>query len=267
MKHTNPFPGMNPWLETRWPGVHLRLIALMLEALGSELPDDLVADGEVRVDVEAAGKGYRPDIAIIEPGEEWKHGLPPRWQPETNGGGVMTATQPLIIEMTEERERWIEIRTEGGELVTVIELLSPANKGAGQDAYVEKRNDLISGRVNVVEIDLLRAGKRSVNLHREFWTHPDRRGAESTVVCVTRAALRTRREVYFTPLRERLPAIRVPLRVTDRDVVLDVQALIDRCYSTGRYWMLNHRQPLHPPLPETDLAWAGERLHEAGFEN
>jgi hypothetical protein len=66
-------------------------------------------------------------------------------------------------------------------------------------------------------------------------------------------------------LRERLPVIRVPLRVTDHDVVLDLQALLDHCYVTGRYWMLPHRQPLDPPLPEDDAAWAAERVSAAGM--
>jgi len=36
------------------------------------------------------------------------------------------------------------------------------------------------------------------------------------------------------PLRQRLPAIRVPLRETDADVPLDLQALIEQVYRHGR---------------------------------
>jgi hypothetical protein len=36
------------------------------------------------------------------------------------------------------------------------------------------------------------------------------------------------------PLRQRLPAIRVPLRRTDPDAALDLQVLIEQCYERGR---------------------------------
>ena len=45
----------------------------------------------------------------------------------------------------------------------------------------------------------------------------------------------SRCEFYVLPLRERLPAIRVPLRRTDLDAALDLQVLIDQCYERGRY--------------------------------
>lgn len=36
----NPFPGMNPFLELRWPDVHLALIGYIRDALGAELSQD-----------------------------------------------------------------------------------------------------------------------------------------------------------------------------------------------------------------------------------
>jgi hypothetical protein len=44
-----------------------------------------------------------------------------------------TATPPRRIFIDDEVERWIEIRDETGRLVTVIELLSPSNKGEAQN--------------------------------------------------------------------------------------------------------------------------------------
>jgi Protein of unknown function (DUF4058) len=214
MNHTNPFPGMNPFMETRWPGVHLRLIALMLDELGGELPADLVADGEVRVDVGPSERSYRPGISVIEPGEEWKHGLPPRWSPEPNGGRFV-ADRPEIVNLNDHPLRWIEIRTEGGELVTVIELISRAKREEGCKAYTDKRDNLLAAGVNVVEVDLLRTGKDVVNLCHEY-LHLARARGEGSIVCVTRPVLPNQREVYYAPLRQRLPVIRVPLRVTDR---------------------------------------------------
>jgi hypothetical protein len=46
-------------------------------------------------------------------------------------------------------------------VVTVVEILSPANKvrgSAGHRSYEEKKEDVLSSQTNFVEIDLLRAG-------------------------------------------------------------------------------------------------------------
>jgi hypothetical protein len=59
---------------------------------------------------------------------------------------------------------------------------------------------------------------------------------------------------------ERLPAIRVPLRPTDADVVLDLQPLIDQCHERGRYHLLDYRLNPEPPLPPEDVAWVDEIL-------
>ena len=68
------------------------------------------------------------------------------------------------------------------------------------------------------------------------------------------------REVYPIPLRERLPAIRVPLRPTDADVVLDLQPLIDQCHERGRYHLLDYRLDPDPPFAPEDAAWVDEIL-------
>lgn len=265
MNTENPFPGMNPWLETRWPGVHLRIIALMLESLGSWLPADLVADGEVRVDVSGEERAvYRADVALLEAGDEWKRGLPANWRPEDHGQPLLTS-EPVVMRVDPPQNRWVEIRTGAGDLVTVIELLSPANKGSGRLAYVAKRSDFLSAGVNVVEVDLVRSGQHTINVEDSLFGHQfDARSAHS-VICVTRPVLPHQREVYYCPLRERLPTIRVPLRVTDHDVALDLQALVNRCYTTGRYWKLDYRRPPVPPLSPDEAAWADACLAEAGL--
>jgi hypothetical protein len=63
------------------------------------------------------------------------------------------------------------------------------------------------------------------------------------------------------PLRERLQAIRIPLRPSDSDVPLALQDLVDQAYRHGRYETeLDYQQPAEPPLDGTDAAWAGELL-------
>ena len=256
MKKQNPFPGMNPLMELSWPDVHVALIGYIRDMLGEELPDDLRAKGESDVYVISEGeRKYRPDVVVID--DSWKQGIPPKWQPSTKHKGI-AATEPTVLIAEVEPHRWVEVRTDSGELVTVIEVISPANKFSQRKAYEEKRASLIDAGVNFVEIDLLRGGDRLVNVQG---THYESLfmglGPQHYTSCVTRAASPERREVYATSLRECLPTIRVPLRTTDADLALPLQDLINRCYTSGRYWKMDQSlDQLRPPLPEEDRAWA-----------
>lgn len=63
------------------------------------------------------------------------------------------------------------------------------------------------------------------------------------------------------PLRQRLPAIRVPLRRGEPDVALDLQTLIDQAYERGRYGStIRYDKEPAPPLPPEELAWARDIL-------
>ena len=73
-------------------------------------------------------------------------------------------------------------------------------------------------------------------------------------------------EFYRIPLRERLPAIAIPLRRDDRDVPLDLQALLDRCYEVGCYGDdIDYREEPDPPLQPDDAKWADALLREKGL--
>ena len=73
-------------------------------------------------------------------------------------------------------------------------------------------------------------------------------------------------EYFRIPLRERLPAIPIPLRRDDRDVALDLQALIDLCYESGRYGDdIDYREDPEPVLPADDAGWANALLREQGL--
>src|SRR6185437_8807074 len=60
------------------------------------------------------------------------------------------------------RETFIELlRLPEQELVGVVELLSPTNKsGDGRGFYLEKRQQYLRQSVHIIELDLIRAGKR-----------------------------------------------------------------------------------------------------------
>lgn len=67
-------------------------------------------------------------------------------------------------------------------------------------------------------------------------------------------------------LRERLPTISIPLRAQDRDVRLELQALLDSCFRKRRYDDIDYHQPLRPSLAAEDAAWAEALLHERGMK-
>lgn len=154
------------------------------------------------------------------------------------------------------------LETNGGELVTVIECLSPSNKLAGpdRDRHRQKRSELLAAHVNVVEIDLLRQGSR-----REFlqpMVLPARVTPEYATI-VWPADAQGRAEFYPMALHGRLPAIRIPLRPSDTKVVLDLQGVIDQAYENGRYDHTDYTQRCEPPLTGDDEAWA-KALIESG---
>ena len=244
-------------MEATWSDVHLKLIAYISDTVSEALPPDLRVRSEQQVAIGTEGEKRRPDVAVIE---SWKHGIPPQWRPEPAPGGVLTA-EPEIVLVDDEMLRWIEIRDRSGRLVTVIELLSPTNKGWDQANYRERQRTYLNSHVNLVEIDLLRGGRHSVALPPDQVRPPG--NSARGIICVVRDAKPAAREVYYLPLRERLPAIRIPLRATDADVVLDLQPLIDRCYRTGGYWQTDYSLPPEPPLNDADAAWAKELLQQA----
>jgi len=70
--------------------------------------------------------------------------------------------------------------------------------------------------------------------------------------CIRRGWKPSEIEYYRFPLRERLPAIAIPLRQTDRDVPLDLQALLDQCYEAAEYDDIDYREEPDPPLSRDD---------------
>jgi len=54
-----------------------------------------------------------------------------------------------------------------------------------------------------------------------------------------------------------LPRIHVPLADGDPDIVLDLQAVFNRCYDEGAYVRrLDYRREPTPPLQGEDAVWA-----------
>lgn len=264
----NPFPGMNPYLEPFWRSVHASMIIYGRDMLNEALPAGLLAVAEERLYVElpeAHERTIYPDIRVI------RHKDVPEYQsPERGAAATATSprTRPIYIEILSEpiTETFINIIEPAGErVVTTIELLSLANKmpGTGQAQYLKKQQETIQAGVNLVEIDLLRTGEWVLSVPETYLHAPDRTPYR---VCVFRAERPTFREFYPIALREPLPTIQIPLRPTDADVPLDLQALLNKVYEQGRYHLLiDYRQPPKPAPPENDLAWVETILKEQGL--
>lgn len=263
MAITSPFPGMDPWVEQRWGDMHQRLITYTADRIQGRLPRDLLARMEERVLIKLTDERARsiyPDVDVVEQPAAAADAAVALAEPAT------AAAEPLIVRVTDEppREGFIEITdTTGERVVTVVEYLSPANKlpGIGQDLYLRKQHEVRSGRVNLVEIDLVRIGRHVLSVPEDLVPSTHRTPYR---VCVSRGNRGLEHEVYRVPLRDRLPVIRIPLRPTDPDVTLDLQAVFEQAYANGRYDRSDYRNPPYPPLSPADAAWADEVLREKG---
>jgi len=259
----SPFPGMDPYLELFWHDVHHGLITYARDQLQPSLPEDLRARMEERVFVESDAPEYRslyPDVHVVE-----------REPPQPPGKAIETPVAvegPLVVHLDDEplTQGYIEIidAGSGNRVVTVIEFLSPSNKvpGEGQDLYLRKQREVRAAGVNLVEIDLTRAGRRVMTLPPQRIPRSHRTTYQ---VCVLRGRTPRKVEVYAAPLQRPLPTIQIPLRETDADVPLDLQALVNQCYQNGRYDDLDYRAEPVPPLAPSDNAWADELLKSKGL--
>ncbi|MCS6846311.1 MAG: DUF4058 family protein, partial [Anaerolineae bacterium] len=169
--------------------------------------------------------------------------------------------RPWIVSLDDEppAQTYIEIiRVDSREVVTVIEVLSPANKALGGEAeeYARKRRELLGSQANLVEIDLLSQGVRPFPQPAECDAARCR-----YMVGVSRATDRSRYELYPIALADVLPRFRVPLRPPDPDVPLDLQAVFSRCYDEGAYGdLLDYTQPPATVLTESERSFVAQRL-------
>lgn len=258
----SPFPGMDPYLERHWGDVHATLMVYLRDQINQQLPKDLQARVEETVSVEASDGDSRwvyPDVLVVEEPAALEYAPPAK---------AAGATEPRLISIPAPRrtQRHLEIvdSTSGNRVITAVEVLSPTNKTTetGRRLYRSKQRSYIQGRVNLVEIDLIRAG-RFILAVPESAVPDDCRTIYR--ICVRRADKPRRAELYPVSLRDPLPNIRIPLRPADSDLVLPLLPLLDHCYQAGRYDKIDYRQPLSPPLAEDDERWTDALLRDRGL--
>jgi hypothetical protein len=261
----SPFPGMDPYIEECgvWADFHDALIHEIRRGLARAVPERYLvrtAERSYLVLVESEGKNSRPfvpDVSIVT--------APGRKKPSRKGGTAVAEPAGAVGPVTmrafideRHRETFVEVYETDPEqrLVTTVEVLSPSNKQPGTpgwDLYQRKRQSLLLGDVNLVEIDLLRGGRRMPML--DPW--PD----SPYVLLVAKAGKPQLCQAWPVHFRWPLPPLPVPLAKPDDPVMLSLQPLIDVLYEESRYDRnIDYTRPLTPPLAAEETGWLKKQL-------
>jgi len=249
---------MDPYLEgRRWQVVHANLVSEIARQLAPLLPSHYVAFVGERVVIDVPGEyesapaeSRFPDVAVINSGGPKATPTPPA------GTSALIAPAPLQV-ITPVPERiphfTVEVRDVARErLVTAIEVLSLTNKrGNGRKEYLKRRRRYLGSDVHLIEIDLLRRGRRVPTLE----PLPD----VPYFVFVSRVERRPVTDVWPILIDQSLPTVPVPLLPGDEDVPLDVQRAFTSAYDTFRYSRVTrYDEPPPVPLSAPDQAWAND---------
>lgn len=262
----SPFPGMDPYLENRrwFPSFHDNFITYLQEALQPLLPSPYYALSNRRVWVEVSSRQVTPDVCVLKPENDVAA--------QSGTGAIAVATAPpakpvvVTVPHDQRRETFLDVYASGQDedrLVTSIELLSLANKTAGvtnRDQYIQKQREMFAGRVNLVEIDLLRTGEHTTSVPRGLAL--EKCGGFDYHVCVHRFDRTDDYFVYAILLNSPLPVIDIPLLPDDADVPLDLQQVFNRTYDVGPYarQLRYQREAPTPALSDDQAKWAADWL-------
>lgn len=247
----SPFPGMDPYLEDpdHWPSFHAKFISEIDTQLGGVLGDRYRSDIEKRVyilDDEDPGAQFVADLAIRTGGESTGD---VKYEAASGGIAVME-TWPLEV-----TEWYLAIRSsDASKVVTILEVLSPANKthgSRGRIKYRSKRERILRSRTHLVEIDLLRAGKPPM---------PVKSPSSDYRLYVSKSDRRPQGKLWPFDLSDPLPSVPIPL-LGSESVTLDVQSAFDATFRHGHYdRKLDYNGSPVPPLSPTQSKWAKKLL-------
>jgi hypothetical protein len=240
----NPFPGMNPYLEQPefWSDVHAQMIAACARVLAPQLIPKyrVVTDKWTYKITNSALVGIgRPDIGIQQ-----RRGTPVNLSVATMSAS--TTVQPIAVQIPvaeEIQQSFLEVRDAATkEVVTAIELLSPANKrGEGRQKYETKRQAILESRTHLIEIDLLREGEP---LPMDITTTSHYR------MLISRSTTRPTADLYAFNLGDRIPNIPIPLLSEDPEPLLDLQTILNELYDElGYSYFIDYGKK--PPDPWT----------------
>jgi hypothetical protein len=252
----SPFPGMDPYLESPavWSDFHAGMNVALRAELNTRLPKRYVARVDRYLWVQGPGTEQgtllgKPDVYVAGPVQRKK---------TARQTAAQAAPATVVLPLARRQgNRYIKVfDVQDHRVVTVLELLSPANKVGRRyrRAYRAKRSEYLASGVNLVEIDLLRAGRRL-----PMGNPPPPPADYYILVC--RASELPKAGVWPLSVRDQLPAIPIPLDPGEPDVLLPLRPSLDRAYHEARFESeLDYKVPPDPPLPEPDATWARELL-------
>ncbi len=260
----SPFPGMDPYLEhpELWPALHHLLISEIFRFLSPQLRPKYFVSLEVRM-YETADEDLSigiPDVNVIQPQTATE-------SIASNVAVAVRSTQPLTVTIPMPypvRESYLEIRERGDKkLITVIEILSPTNKrtGKGRQMYEEKREEILGSRTHLIEIDLLRRGRKMPIIGNDV--ESDYR------ILVCRGNRRPKADLYAFNVQNSMPAIPLPLRSGDTEPIINLQELFNQIYDIASYDLkIDYRHwEVIPTLSEADTIWADALLRDRGLRD
>jgi Protein of unknown function (DUF4058) len=259
----SPFPGMDPYLEhpSAWPNIHHRLITAIADVLAPQLLPKyqiLVEERIYQVEGDDSILIGAPDVTVQQTTRSIA-------QPSDTGGVALIepsskiASKPISVTLAlpeTVRQSYLEVREIAtGQVVTVIEVLSPVNKrsGKGRIDYENKRAMVFASSSNFVEIDLLRQWKPL-----PVEGSPPR---SSYRILVSIQEKLPQADLYAFNLPDPIPCFPLPLRSEDVCPVVDLRALLDGIYERSGYGLvIDYNQPPIPALSEYDAAWMQKEI-------
>jgi hypothetical protein len=245
---------MDPFIEMQeWSDFHATYMTVIRELLTPLVRPRYVVRVERRVYLEepfAEPDQAIPDVAILERRGIARSSSATAVLDEAPAG--VAAVECLLPEAEEHHEYYLVLRDrETLRIVTLIELLSPTNKRAGSEGreeYLDKREEVLQSRTNLVELDLLRGGQR-LPMQTEL-------PKGDYYAFVRRGWRRRHAAVYAWTLREKMPPIPIPLRKNEPEPTLDLQTALDLSYDRAAYQdSLDYSQPLQPPAGAEQAEW------------
>lgn len=262
--YINPFPGMNPYLETLglWPEVHNRLIAAIAAFLRRSLPGPYSVVTEERVVIghnppEEPRRRYAISDVVIS-GDTASPTLG-RARQETDPSAVSV----VIPEAYWTRQQFLTVREQSrGYAVAVLEILSPSNKyqGEGRRQYSDKRLRILESATHLIEIDLIRVGDP---LPVEGYD-----GNAAYRILVSRNESRPVAELYPFGLQSAIPDIVLPLLNDEDEPTIRLGEIVNDIYLQGYYGagpLIDYNYDPSGPLSDNDRRWLDALLREKGL--
>ncbi len=225
---------MDPFIEGYdWSSFSSNALGQLQRQLVDQLPSRYLIEVEkgVRADDLILGRRdfYRPDALILE-----RTPAPPR-EP-IRVAPYQVTTPSVFTPLDEVKPRTLTIRDSlSQELVTAIEVLSPANKsGAGLEEYRKKRAAFLRNSVHLVELDLLRGGTPP---------YSDPNWPEGTYRVQTIDAIERTISFWSIKLADPLPVVTVPLLPSDPSLILNLQVTVEEVFRYSTYDRSINYQP------------------------